>query len=349
MKKKCLTAAVIGCMAMVFTMIFMMAAAVSAEEMQTGSIHLQLPQEAQGVEMKLYSIGKMEEDYFVYNEDFAGSDVEILNLNDTAQAQEAAEKLEAYTRQKGCKEVTSGVCRDGEIIFEGLEPALYLAVHSSKKDIVIVQPLLLMIPRTTDGEEIFDVVYSPKYSVAGGAVILTKVDEDGNILPGAHFVLQRKEGENSWKEYKADLVSGEKGQIAVTNLPMGTYRFRETKAPYGYGIEPEPIVFEIKSPAVVETVDGLYKVTEGEAVELKVKNIKLPDGYYNGSATPAPSLTPTETPGTNGGTSGTGGSSSPVKTGDTTPVMALLIILLAAGLTVAAAWCLRSNRKKKRK
>lgn len=78
--------------------------------------------------------------------------------------------------------------------------------------------------------------------IGKGNVVLTKSDSTVNkLLPGAVFNLLDGEG----NIVQSDLTTDENGQIALTDLPVGSYSFVETKAPEGYELNSEPIKFEI--------------------------------------------------------------------------------------------------------
>ena len=84
-------------------------------------------------------------------------------------------------------------------------------------------------------------------------MILLKSDEEGNVVQKARFALHRKvyvdseadipfdaesgsddKGTFYWKVFKKELSTSEGGQIVVTDMPIGDYRFTETEAPDGY-------------------------------------------------------------------------------------------------------------------
>lgn len=86
-----------------------------------------------------------------------------------------------------------------------------------------------------------------------GTVTMTKVDEDGTELDGATFELQQLADDGQWQTVVEGLVTGQnyslndentavdgsgsagtEGQISVTNLLWGTYRFQETTPAPGY-------------------------------------------------------------------------------------------------------------------
>ncbi|CAH0416781.1 collagen binding domain-containing protein [Periweissella fabaria] len=67
-----------------------------------------------------------------------------------------------------------------------------------------------------------------------GSVILTKTDADTNdVLPGATFMLFKKDG----TEVQKDLITDAEGHIKVDGLKPGNYYFVETSAPAGYNFD----------------------------------------------------------------------------------------------------------------
>ena len=72
---------------------------------------------------------------------------------------------------------------------------------------------------------------------------LIKVDsEDGSYLKNAYYNLYRKTN-NEWKLYKQNLKTNAAGEIIVSDLPFGEYRFEETQPPDGYVLsDQDPIV-----------------------------------------------------------------------------------------------------------
>lgn len=75
-----------------------------------------------------------------------------------------------------------------------------------------------------------------------GAVELTKVDDEGHPLENAEFALLSKEG----KTLKKSLVTDQKGKLHINDLKPGQYQFVETKAPHGYQLDKQPILFTIE-------------------------------------------------------------------------------------------------------
>ncbi len=126
---------------------------------------------------------------------------------------------------------------------------------------------------------------------AEGAVILNKVDEDGNPVPGAVYELQRKvygtageapdgaetgsdsEGSFYW-ETVGTYTTDVNGQIAVEHLELGDYRFVEQSAPEGYILSTEPLNFTIAGPGTVAVENGRYVPGSGTVPELTAVNLR---------------------------------------------------------------------------
>lgn len=264
----------------------------AAEDQKKGSVTLQLPKEAEGVEISLYTIAVQEKGGFVFTEPFASAGIVIENLNDAALAQKAAQDLAGYA-VKAQAAAAAVPAADGTIRFTELPPALYLVAQTKGEKILTVQPALIPIPYSSDKGAglIYDAVVSPKYSLPGGAVLVTKVDENGQPLGLAQFVLQQKvyqteeelpaegdaagtdeKGAYFWKEFKTNLSSDENGQIVITDMPQGDYRLVETQAPEGFIRLTEPVEFSITGAGTVKLEGGIYQKDDGKVEQVTAVN-----------------------------------------------------------------------------
>ncbi|WP_242268953.1 SpaA isopeptide-forming pilin-related protein [Bacillus cereus group sp. BfR-BA-01352] len=95
-----------------------------------------------------------------------------------------------------------------------------------------------------------------------GSLELTKVDDlTGKILSGATFELRKYESDNSTQySVVASGTTDELGKLILKDIPLGSYKLVETKAPNDYMLLRDPIDVNI--------------TTSGEVVNLTVKNSK---------------------------------------------------------------------------
>ncbi len=147
---------------------------------------------------------------------------------------------------------------DGSAQFTNLDLGLYLVVETTQPQAVVkaVTPFLISIPmtrvKTNNGDEnqlkewLYDVVVYPKNSTSRGEVIIDKKgvvgDKDATekeALNNVTFDLERLDDSQNpavWVKEKTDLVTSTAaegvtavaGQIKVTGLNTGSYRFVET-------------------------------------------------------------------------------------------------------------------------
>ncbi len=153
--------------------------------------------------------------------------------------------------------------------------------------------------------------------------------EEGRMLKGAQLKLKDGSGKviDTWE-------SGEE-EHQLTKLPAGKYTLIEITAPNGYEVA-DKVEFEIKDTEEIQHIT-MYDPPKEETVDLtgKTKTTKI-----TGSYAPASS-------GYSGGGLAslvTGGYTSPVKTGDNSPLWLLVLALICSGGTVAAMWIRKSRR-----
>lgn len=155
-----------------------------------------------------------------------------------------------------------------------LTPGIYYVREKTWEDGTQAVPFLIQIPL---GNENSVHVY-PKELWKPGELLLHKVDSAGKALPGVSFELVRVSGDgeempvplnDAW-EYDEEkgkpqtLVTNDAGEIRVSKLPVGEYRFRETKPPEGYEILENPIDMTVKRARTTEaTVENRKKPETG--------------------------------------------------------------------------------------
>lgn len=266
---------------------------ISVQAQNEGSVVLQMPQEAVGAEVSLYTVADYtDSEGYVFQDTFAECGIVITDLRDSSQMQGAAERLATYVAEQNVEGKKGQVSERAEVRFEKLTPGLYLSAQTDGFQSVILQPALIPVPYLTEdgGGSVYDIVISPKYSLPGGAVIATKTDESGTVLGQAHFVLQKKtypadgnvpddaaaesdeDGVFYWKDFDADLVSNESGQIVLSDLSMGLYRLVETQAPSGCILNTTPHEFLIEEPGTVVEIEGIYQEESGAVAAVQIVN-----------------------------------------------------------------------------
>lgn len=155
---------------------------------------------------------------------------------------------------------------DGKAIFRNLRYDDYLLKEDSAPDgyVVGIDEKIVKV----DSETTTITVENKKIT---RDVALTKVDEETKqTLAGAEFALEKKAGDN-WETIEEGLVTNEDGQLVLTELEPGDYRFVETKAPVGYELDNQPIEFTIddkQTERILLTKDNV--IIKGSAVLKKV-------------------------------------------------------------------------------
>lgn len=83
-----------------------------------------------------------------------------------------------------------------------------------------------------------------------------KTDTTGRVLPGAEFTFYNQEG-----HVIGTSVSDGSGMFRIKKPADGTYTFKETKAPSGYGLNPDVFSFTVSGSEVIR---GTYEVVDQE-------------------------------------------------------------------------------------
>ena len=114
-----------------------------------------------------------------------------------------------------------------------------------------------------------------------GSVVLTKYDEIGkNALEGAVFSLYKNDG----TVVKEGLTTDTDGKVQVDGLEWGSYYFKETKAPQGYGLSDEVVRFSVNAM----TANAIQELSMKDPLDSRVitvtKRIKAEDiNFSNGN------------------------------------------------------------------
>ena len=114
-----------------------------------------------------------------------------------------------------------------------------------------------------------------------GSVVLTKYDEiEKNTLEGAVFSLYKNDG----TVVKEGLTTDADGKVQVDGLEWGSYYFKETKAPQGYGLSDEVVRFSVNAM----TANAIQELSMKDPLDSRVitvtKRIKAEDiNFSNGN------------------------------------------------------------------
>lgn len=257
-----------------------------------GTVQINLPDFADlTASLAIYEVGNYNYDGTVtLKDEFSSFDGDLTDLSEASKTLEAAKALSKLAAS--AESIDSETAFEGDVVFSSLptDNTLFLVLQTAGEDIIEISPMLVILPYRTETGSSVSAVIDAKYEdkripeEPKGAVVLIKKDKDGKVLSGAHFkfevknyvmpnyaenanieVLSDEKGDYYWDVVSSDLVTDVKGQIAAENLPFGTYRFTETKAPEGYRIKEEPKVFDIDTAGKIELKEdiGEYIVKEG--------------------------------------------------------------------------------------
>jgi len=105
---------------------------------------------------------------------------------------------------------------------------------------------------TPDDEEPTGNTPEDKVIVFTYKVVVNKIDENGNPLPGAGFTLYKKDAEGNWTAIGEELKGTDLTTFKWTGLDDGDYKLEETTTPAGYNTI-DPIEFTITAEHDMES------------------------------------------------------------------------------------------------
>nr|WP_249316973.1 SpaA isopeptide-forming pilin-related protein [Bacillus sp. FJAT-50079] len=171
---------------------------------------------------------------------------------------------------------------DGKIIVDQLKPGQYTFIETEAPFGYDLDPT--PIEFTIDRGQSEPLQLSTNNRLTTGSVELMKVDREDHerILEGAVFTLLDADGQ----VVKENLTTNADGKIIVEELKPGSYQFVETKAPFGYKLDPTPIVFTIdkgqtEARSITFTNDLITGSVELIKVDSEDSTITLSGAVFN--------------------------------------------------------------------
>lgn len=144
---------------------------------------------------------------------------------------------------------------DGKLTVDSLKPGDYQLVETQAPEYYELDQTPVTFTIEVGQTEAVKVSMTNK--LTPGGVVLTKTDkETGEVLQGAVFELQDKDG----KVLQSGLTTDASGKIAVNDLAPGDYQLVETQAPTGYNLNATPVTFTIEKGQTEVVQVGLTNV-----------------------------------------------------------------------------------------
>ena len=269
------------------------------EEKDVGSIEVVTAPFAESTSIGVYRVGACINGRFVLDEPYSEADIDFTAIEESTKLQEAAERLSLIAAKQ--EPLVIGVTdANGHVTFSDLkaDDALYLVCQLDHLETILISPTLLTLPyQDVDGDIIYNMNVTMKWEDVRvipekGAIILNKVDLNHKPLAGAEFSFSFKQyadpeddtevsfestetdekGQYEWVVLAQTLTTDENGQIMIENLPLGTYRLIETKAPKGFKLDSTPLMAEVTTAGSVKKENLKYVPDEGEPVVLNFQN-----------------------------------------------------------------------------
>ena len=140
---------------------------------------------------------------------------------------------------------------EGEILISDLEPGNYQFVETQSPNGYALDRTPVKFTIKENGTNTVQVTKTNKL-ILGKVVLTKKNSETKEVLKNAVFELQDVNG----KTIKSNLITNQKGELSVENLPIGDYQFVEKTAPSGYILDGRPVKFSITKEKTQVYVDA---------------------------------------------------------------------------------------------
>ncbi len=277
-----------------------------------------------GIKFTLYKVADLTGTspiWYTLTSNFTASKLQLDKLSTASSSTVAAtaKNLAGYVSSNNVPGFPLLTDSSGSVKFSGLSLGYYLVVpdQSPKSQANFCDPFLFTLPMASaDGSSwIYDIIANTKCEDQAGAVILKKVNSAGSPLYNAVFRLDKKiyftdstsvptgyqtftdsGGSYFWNISVSELTTNSNGQLSVTGMAFGDYRFVETTPPSGYVLDSTPHAFTISAAGTVSLVNGSYVPTSGSVQTVTVINYPPNDSssppHHHSSSTPDSSSFP---------------------------------------------------------
>ncbi|GGA20614.1 SpaA isopeptide-forming pilin-related protein [Psychrobacillus lasiicapitis] len=174
---------------------------------------------------------------------------------------------------------------DGKLSVTKLKPGSYQFVETKAPFGYDLDqtPIKFTIEKSKSIADVKVAKVTAQNELSTGSVELTKVDKEDQTttLEGAVFELQDANG----NVIHTALTTNKDGKIVVSDLKPGNYQFVETKAPFGYDLDPTPVIFTIdKGQSEMLKISTKNSLTLGSVELIKVdsdnKEVTLADAQF---------------------------------------------------------------------
>ena len=294
------TAVILFALSVLCLSLFIPASAV--EDQQKGSVNILVDSSFEGIPLNIVKVGKLVSGKMELDAPYSGLGVDLGAITTEKEHYAAADKLAAYVKEEDILGTVARIDPDGYAKAGDLDAdSLYLVMQPVGHELVTVQNIIISIP-TNDkktGEPVYDLDIKAKYidnlkEKSRASIILNKLNKSDVPLSDAVFSFWHKiyytdaakvpenvetgtdeTGDFYWrKEYDA-LTTDKNGQITVTGIPFGDYRFVEEKAPENYALDSKPHDLTLSVSGTIKTENGRYVPDEGEPEVLAIYNEML--------------------------------------------------------------------------
>lgn len=179
--------------------------------------------------------------------------VEILKVDEESGDPLAGATLRIVNADTNA-EIATWVTEKEAKVFEGLATGNYRVEEVSAPSGYVTQTSTM--PFTVSNTQTKKITI--KFSNTKSSVMISKVDEEGNLLAGATIAIYDEDGT------KVEEFTSTKTPTVIKKLPVGHYTAKELKAPEGYQLNPTPVSFEVTentenlSVTIKNTKKGIY-------------------------------------------------------------------------------------------